>query len=326
MPGNGEDFLGPNAQKKSIAKRPYSLRCSPSRIRLTYLSAAGILSFRACESRLVRKWSVPINTEETVTNNYTFGDNDRASARLRKLAEVYAPDMRELLAHRAIKRRTLAVDLGCGPGWSTQLLQETISPTRSVGLDASERYIAEARSRNLDTRISFEVHNITQAPFPVSLPDLLFCRFLLTHLSQPVRALEAWASVAAKRAVLLVHETERMETENPSLSRYYELLSQLQNHYGQALQIGTRLENYVTQTPWRLIDSRSLALSKPGSLMAELHVENLRTWRQDSYSRQSFDPDEIDSLELSLERIASGVEEGGTVMNTAKQIVAELIS
>src|SRR5580693_3011189 len=74
-------------------------------------------------------------------DNYTFGDNDLASARLRRLAEIYEPETRELLQDSGVRTPHLAVDLGCGPGWSTSLLQEVLNPDCTVGLDASKHYI-----------------------------------------------------------------------------------------------------------------------------------------------------------------------------------------
>jgi trans-aconitate 2-methyltransferase len=175
-----------------------------------------------------------------MTDKYTFGDNERASARLRKLADLYESDMRDLLNRLRLPRAPrLAVDLGCGPGYSTEILCEALSPIATVGLDSSERYIVEARHR-CNFKIRFEIHDVTCAPFPVELPDLLFCRFLLTHLRHPKQALATWAAVSAPGAYLIIHETERMETDHPALARYYELLSQLQDHYGQSLELSLR--------------------------------------------------------------------------------------
>src|SRR5512147_3170153 len=120
----------------------------------------------------------------SVSNHYTFGDNERASARLHSLAEVYEPETRALLERSKILNPRLAIDLGCGPGWSTKLLQDTLAPGRTVGLDNSPRLIAEARARET-LQIHFEVHDVTCAPFPVSAPDVMLCRFLLTHLQCP---------------------------------------------------------------------------------------------------------------------------------------------
>jgi hypothetical protein len=168
-------------------------------------------------------------------------------------------------------------------------------------------------------------HNILQTPFPVEAPDLLHCRFLLTHLSDPLKALQAWAEVAAPHATLLIHETEKIESAHPALHRYYELLAEMQRHYGQTLNIGAILDASLAETGWRVRQSRTLVLQKPAREMAHLHLTNLQTWGKNEFAAQAFDRRELDELEATLNVIASGTSEAGVVRNTARQIVAERI-
>jgi trans-aconitate 2-methyltransferase len=252
---------------------------------------------------------------------YKFGDSDEASARLRRLAEVYEPETRELLQLVPVRTPHLAVDLGCGPGWTTKLVYDVLGPVRTVGLDTSDRYIAEARRRH-GSDLEFEQHDVLRAPFPVEAPDVLFCRFLLAHLRSIGPALSVWASVAAPDGLLFVHETETLESDHPTLRRYYELVGELQTHYGQQLYVGESLASSFRDSGWKVIESRRRVLAKSGHKMAELHLPNLRTWRQDAYASRAFDPREVDALEASLERITSGVEDAGVVVNGVRQIVA----
>lgn len=263
---------------------------------------------------------------DVTKDNYTFGDNEQASARLRRLAELYEWEARELLQAGQLRRPHLTVDLGCGPGWSTRLLHEELQSDRTIGLDASERYIAEAR-RNHGSDLEFEVHDIVRAPFPVmGKPDALFCRFLLTHLRSLTVVLSTWASIAAPMAVLFVHETESLETEHPALRRYYDLVAELQQHYGQTLLVGSLLDSSFAGTGWKIVESNRRILEKPANRMAELHLANLRTWRQDKYASAAFDPHEIEALEASLVRIVQGVEKAGIVLNAARQVIAKRMS
>lgn len=257
-----------------------------------------------------------------MNDRYTFGDNDRAAARLRRLAEIYEPVTRELLARGGLPRCGIAVDLGCGAGWSTRLLRDVLGPLRTVGLDASERFVAEA-SRRHGPEIEFALHDVTRAPFPVR-PDTLLARFLLTHLRDTDAALAAWAAAASPRARLLVHELESLRAAHPALRRYYELVARLQRHYGQALDIGSTLDAAFARSPWRILDSRAVALEIPAAHMAELHHANLRTWRGDEYVIRSFDREELDELDATLERIVAGVEPAGAVSNVIRQIVSEI--
>lgn len=256
-------------------------------------------------------------------NTYTFGDNNRASKRLQRLVEIYESETRELLQRGCRHQPGLAVDLGCGPGWSTRLLQDELHPQRTVGLDASERYVAEAR-RQQSSDLEFKVHDVVRVPFPVSSPDLLFCRFLLTHLNSIRQVLASWASIAAPGATLLIHETETLDAEHPALCRYYEIVDHFQEHYGQVLLVGAVLDECLQSSGWQVIESNRRILEKKASDMAELHLANLRTWRNDEYARRAFDPREIDSLEKALERIANGSENAGVVINVARQAITRL--
>jgi trans-aconitate 2-methyltransferase len=188
----------------------------------------------------------------TDRDRYTFGDTDEAGARLKLLAELYESDARALLERSALQTPDLAVDLGCGPGWSTSLIHHVLNPKRTVGLDASARYIDDAK-RLQSPALHFEVHDVARAPFPTCAPDLMFCRFLLTHLSKPAEVLSTWARVCGPNGLLLIHETETLDTDNPTLSRYYELVGQLQQHYGQTHLMGALLENCLKESGWLVV-------------------------------------------------------------------------
>lgn len=256
-----------------------------------------------------------------VAKNYTFGDTGEASLRLRRLAELYEPESRELLARGGCHSPRAAVDLGCGPGWTTRLVHEALRPRRTVGIDASARFIDEAKANHGD-ELEFHVGDVTQGQFPVATPEVLFCRFLLTHLSKVGETLAMWAKAAAADAVLFIHETESLETENPVMDLYYEHVRRLQEHYGQALYMGGLLTAFIEQSGWRVVESRRVMLEKPAQKMAELHSSNLRTWRSDEFAKEAFDAREIDALEKSLERIVSGEDAAGVVVNAARQIIA----
>jgi trans-aconitate 2-methyltransferase len=253
--------------------------------------------------------------------NYTFGDTGEASVRLRRLAELYEPESRELLTRGGCNSPRVAIDLACGPGWTTQLVHDVLEPRRTVGIDASARFIDEAQA-NHGNELEFYVGDVTQGHLPVAEPDVFFCRFLLTHLAQVGEALAAWARAAAPNATLFIHETESLETENPVMDRYYEHVARLQEHYGQALYMGGLLTAFVEQSGWKVVENHRVMLEKPAQKMAELHLSNLRTWKNDTFAKKTFDAREIDSLEKSLERIVRGQDDAGIVVNAARQIIA----
>ena len=255
---------------------------------------------------------------------YTFGDNREASRRLHRLAEVYEQETRDLLS--AVKseftgrRFDVALDLGCGPGWSTRLIEATLSPGRTVGLDASEAFVVEARINQ--PHLEFIQHDVLTTPFPVCDADFIFCRFLLTHLPSPHAALESWAHAARSGALLAIHETEALHSTHPAFVRYYEMVGRMQKHYGHDLNVGATLTDAFRGANWNLVSSESVVLEKSARDMAQLHLANLRTWGRNDFAVQAFDRKEVDAIESQLDSIASGSLEAGVVYNTAKRIVA----
>lgn len=258
---------------------------------------------------------------------YTFGDNQEASRRLRRLAEVYEPETRDLLnvvqSQWSGGHFEIALDLGCGPGWSTQLIDATLSPRRTVGLDSSEAFLDEARTNQ--PHLEFIRHDVLITPFPVVNADFIFCRFLLTHLSLPRAALQSWAHAARSGALLAIHETEAVHSTHPALSRYYEMLATMQKHYRHELNVGAFLTEALRGTGWSVVCSESVVLEKSARDMAQLHVANLRTWGRNDFAAQAFDRHEIDQLENQLGSISSGSTEAGVVYNTARRIVARRV-
>ena len=255
---------------------------------------------------------------------YTFGDNREASRRLHRLAEVYEPETRDLLnavqSEFSGRRIEVALDLGCGPGRSTQLIEAALSPKRTVGLDSSEAFLAEARINQ--PQLEFIRHDVVMTPFPIGNADFIFCRFLLTHLPSPHAALESWAEAARSGALLAIHETEALYSTHPAFCRYYEMVAKMQKHYGHELNVGALLTDAFRGTSWSLVCSESVVLKKSARDMAQLHQANLHTWGRNDFAVQAFDRHEIDQLESQLGSIASGSIEAGVVYNTARRIMA----
>lgn len=251
---------------------------------------------------------------------YTFGDSDIAARRLDRLAEVYAPSSAELLRRWAPPRPELAVDIGCGPGHTTRLLRDVCGAAVTVGVDSSPRYIERARSHD------GAVVRYLQADVSCGLPDtaagaqLLYCRFLLTHLSDPPAALESWRHRAGPDAVLIVEELEWLRSEHPALRRYYDLVESVQDAHGQEMCIGASVADTVAAAGWVVRHTGTARLAPPVTSMAQLHALNLTTLRNDP-ALASVSQGELDHLARSLDAIAVG-REAASVDNGMRQVVA----
>ena len=235
---------------------------------------------------------------------YTFGDSDFAAKRLKVLADVFCESTREFLSEALDAPPELALDLGCGPGYTTRLLQETIHSPRTVGLDSSENFISLARDRETDS-VSFQCHDVTQAPFPTGPVDAIYCRFLLTHLSQPQEALSAWVSQLRAVGVLLIEELNSHRSYHPVFSTYLDIVPKFLADQGQTLYIGSELSALCSDLPVKERSNQVRIISVPRQASARLFTMNIRTWKHLPFVQNNFPAEMISQLEADLLDLAA---------------------
>lgn len=253
---------------------------------------------------------------------YTFGDSDLAAERLFWLATAHEAASRDLLQRWGASAPAHALDLGSGPGHTTRLLHESVSALRTTGIDSSPRFVADAQ-RNAPPGIQFVVADLLRPPFAVAPGELLFCRHLLAHISEPEAALLAWSQLARPGARLIVQETESIGSDDPTLARYYECVAAMQARHGQRTLIGAHLEAALAATPWQLEHSSVRSLTLDPRLMARIHVMNLRTWRHDPAALALFEAAALDDLDQRLAAIVEGGR-AEAVRNELRELVVRL--
>jgi trans-aconitate 2-methyltransferase len=253
--------------------------------------------------------------------HYTFGDGATAADRLALLAAAFEPSSARLLRLLGYLRPRCAVDLGCGPGWSTRLVHALLAPATTLGLEQSPRHVARAEA-TAPPGVTYRVHEVTEASFPGEPPEFLYSRFLLTHLRDPEAALAAWAQGAADDAVLALEETAEIGCDHPAFARYYQLVGELQAAYGQRLRIGATL-SVPARSGWKTELDLLAPLSLPAARMALLHALNIETWKHDAYARDRFDAKELDGLAARLNAIATGAEAAPAVRVVMRQMILE---
>jgi SAM-dependent methyltransferase len=91
------------------------------------------------------------------------------------------------------------IDLGCGGGEVTFELAKLVAPQGTVvGVDLDEIELALAREAAVErgiTNVEFRALNVHDWDEPAAY-DVVYCRFLLHHLSQPIALLRRmWAAV-----------------------------------------------------------------------------------------------------------------------------------
>ena len=131
------------------------------------------------------------------------------------------------------------IDLGCGPGHTTRLLANVLD-RHVIGLDASDAFLYEAR-RLQPTRVSFQLHDVTDVAFPTPPAHLMYSRFLLTHLAHLGAVFASWRANLRPGGWILLEEPEWIATEVEPFRVYLDLIARSLNARGTELYIGPRL-------------------------------------------------------------------------------------
>ena len=260
-----------------------------------------------------------------MTGRYTFGDGDLAAERLGLVAEIFDPLSRELLEAAVAQKPEpgpgpgLAVDLGCGPGFTTRLLADVCRPARTVGLERSPQFAELARRRHGGPTVEFAVHDVTRVPFPVGPADVVFARLLLAHLPDPLGLVARWRSQLAPGGVLVLDEIESMATPPGPLRRYEDLVVALVAAEGGAMYVGPILAGLGG-------DDRCPEVDVDAARAARMYGMNLATWRHEARRRGLAGDAELDRLADDLAQLADapGSGSGGEVVHwVLRQLVVK---
>jgi len=230
---------------------------------------------------------------------YLFGDTDIAAHRLKLVAEVFADSTRTFLLDAGLNAPQLALDLGCGPGYTTHLLAEVLRPEHTAGLDDSEHFISLAQRTGTDT-VSFYLHDVTAVPFPVGPSDLLFCRFLLTHLKNPLFVIARWATQLRPKGLMLMQEVEWINTDNTAFTTYLKIVEAMLAHQSNELYAGRLLADFEHADIFNTRVSHVSRLQVANRDAATMFLLNMQSWRDRPVVRENYSVAMLQGLEKDL--------------------------
>ena len=183
--------------------------------------------------------------------------------RLRLLSQVMGPENRKLLAEADIPAGASCVDLGCGGGDVTVELARTAGRTGKVlGIDKDAVVLDIARKEALDlglTNVRFECHDVMTWQ-PQHDFDVVYARFLLTHLSDPLKVLRNVRSYLRPGGTVIIEDIDFRghfsEPDCPALQRSVDLYSATVRNRGGDPDIGPRLPALLRDAGYQDIQMR----------------------------------------------------------------------
>ena len=243
------------------------------------------------------------SSNDTSKSHYSFGDNRLAALRLEYLAAAFAPSSRRFLQGTKPSRVELALDLGSGIGATAALVRDVTNAPWVAGYERSGNFLDIARRRYPE--LTFRDVDVLSAAYPDREADLIYCRFLLTHIHRPADVLTTSVQHLRSGGRLLLEETAALFSPVPALSRYYDLVEQLQAHHGQETLIGKTLGAVAAGVAGARATSVLQEIPMAAAVMARLHAMNLATWKADPFMLETHGLRALEDLEGELKAIAA---------------------
>jgi SAM-dependent methyltransferase len=213
---------------------------------------------------------------------YALATGTRAVYRLKVLDSVYGAGTRALLQRAGLKTGMRIADFGCGVGMVSRLLAVMVGRKGSVvGVDNSQDQIEQARLQaeadELDN-LTFVAADATSTGLPRAYFDMVYCRFLLLHLPDPVAALREMAALLKPGGTLVCEDGDLAAAGSmpfSALNAFAELFGQLGAVRGVDYSISRRLYHLVMQEGLKNVNVHihqpAIASGKPKALL-ELSV------------------------------------------------------
>jgi ubiquinone/menaquinone biosynthesis C-methylase UbiE len=150
----------------------------------------------------------------TITDrpSYIIRGGQAGRERLRLLARVLWPTTRELFKRVDVREGLHCLDVGCGGGDLSLDLARLVGARGSVrGIDFDEVKIEAARKEAKAagiTNVEFCSADVADGELPWPAFDLIYMRFVLTHLREPQRAVERLFGVLVPGGQMIVEDID----------------------------------------------------------------------------------------------------------------------
>jgi ubiquinone/menaquinone biosynthesis C-methylase UbiE len=243
-------------------------------------------------------------------DGYVLRGGEEGANRLRLLARVKWPTTKAFLRRVGLRPGMRCLDVGCGLGAVTLKLARRVGPAgQAVGVDPDERCLELARRAaaryGLPAVFRGEAaHDLREE----AAYDLVYSRFLLTHLVEPGRAVGRMVAAVRPGGLVAVEDIEFAghfcHPACPAFDRYVSLYQQVVRRKGGDPEIGPRLVGLLMDGGLRRV---GVAVVQPaylrglGKRLAQVTMEHIR----DAVVQAGLaSPGEVDAIVAELAHFA----------------------
>jgi SAM-dependent methyltransferase len=183
--------------------------------------------------------------------SYTITGGEQGKRRLDLLAEIMQPTTLRLLADAGLRGGDRCLDLGCGGGNVVLDMARIVGPDGLVtGVDFDPQIVELARQDARDAGAgNVEYHAADVRVFDGGPFDLIYSRFLLSHVSEPGTVLARMRRFAYPGGRIVVEDTDMSGCfcypHDPANARFVELYTEVVRRGGGDADLGRRLPALV---------------------------------------------------------------------------------
>lgn len=218
-------------------------------------------------------------------SEYTIHGGDEGKKRLEILSRTVGVGTTKFFEKVGISQGIKCLDLGCGGGDVSFLLARLIgNDGKVIGYDIDIRKIELAKKILNDSivkNINFEVKSAYDLNEEMEY-DLVYSRFLLSHLKEPLKILTKIKTSLKNGGKILIEDTDFSGhfsyPYSEGFSSYVSLYQKLLKKRGADANIGQKLVNLLSQAGYKNIEfqiSQPVHIKGEGKLMAEITFKGI---------------------------------------------------
>ncbi len=216
---------------------------------------------------------------------YTIHGGDKGKKRLEILAQTIGAETHKFFKTAGINKGISCLDLGCGGGDVSFLLSQFVGENGNItGYDIDSREIELAKkllNKSDVNNVSFEVKDAYDLDEEMQY-DLVYSRFLLSHLKDPLSVLKKICTSLKNGGKVLIEDTDFSGhfsyPRSKAFDLYVSLYQDLLNKRGANANLGQKLSFLLSRAGFEKIEfyiSQPAHIKGEGKLMAEITFEGI---------------------------------------------------
>jgi predicted O-methyltransferase YrrM len=218
-------------------------------------------------------------------SRYVISGGKEGKERLKLISQVLLPTTSQLLQTVGLGQGMKCLDVGCGGGFVTLLMASMVGPQgKAVGIDADGEILALAQQDAAAAQLASVEFRQADASTPQEEAeyDLVYARFVLTHLSEPERCLAAMVRACKPQGAIVIEDIDFSGSfcypPCAAYQRYTELYQQVVNRRGGDPNIGPKLSGMLRRAGLEGVQVNVVQpthLEGEGKLIAAITLEKI---------------------------------------------------